>query len=64
LFVDGHNAGIQLGDAFGIDIRANYVVPRFRKTCGSDQSHITTPDYANMQGETPLISMESAGTVR
>lgn len=54
LFVDGNDTGIQLGDTLGIDIRANYVVSRFRETRGSHQSHITTPDYANMQSETPV----------
>jgi hypothetical protein len=62
LFVDGNNAGVQLGDAFGIDVRANYVMSGFRETRGSHQSHITTPDYANMQSETPLSRMVSAGT--
>ena len=54
LFVDGNNAGIQLGDALAIDVRANYVVSRFREARGSHQSYITTPDYANMQSETPF----------
>jgi hypothetical protein len=53
-FVNGNNTGIQLGYAVGIDIRANYVVSRFRETRGGYQSHITTPDYANMQGKAPF----------
>src|ERR1700719_4637540 len=54
LFVNGNNAGIQLGDALGIDVHANYLVSRFREARSSNQSHITTPDYTDMQGETPF----------
>jgi hypothetical protein len=54
LFVNGHDAGLQFGDSLRIDIRANYVVTCFREARGRHQSHITTPDYANMQSETPF----------
>ncbi len=61
LFVDGNNTGIQLIDAVRIDIRANYIVARFREARGSHQSHITATDYANMQGETPFKQSEKRG---
>jgi hypothetical protein len=54
LLVYGDNAGVKLGDAFGVDVRADYMVTRFRKARGSHQSHITTANDAYMQGETPM----------
>ena len=64
LFVNGNNASIEFGDALGIDVGANYVVSRFREACGRHQSHITTPDYTNMQGETPFKQNRKRWTVR
>ena len=63
LFVNGNNAGIQLGDALGIDVRANYLVSRFREARSSHQSYITTPDYADMQGETPFKQSGKRGDI-
>jgi len=36
LLVDRDAAGIELGDALAINVRANYLVPRLGETCPSD----------------------------
>ena len=36
MLVDRNAAGVELGDALAIDVRANYLVPRLGETCPSD----------------------------
>jgi len=44
MLVDRNAAGVELGDALAIDVRANYLVPSFCETCPGDETHIPTTD--------------------
>jgi len=51
--VDGDDAGIQAGDAVGVDVGADYFVARFREARGGDQAHIPTANHRKMQANSP-----------
>ena len=54
MFVDRNATGIQLGNAFTIDVRANYFVSRLGKTSPGDKTHITATDDRKAQAKTPF----------
>jgi len=42
---DRDAAALQMSDALFIDIRADYIVPRFGETRTGDKSNVATTDY-------------------
>jgi hypothetical protein len=50
MLVDRHLARLELPDAFGIDVRANDVVPGFGETSSGYQADVATTDHRKIQG--------------
>src|SRR5215469_3703011 len=54
LFVNGHAACLELGNAVFINIRANDIVTRFRETGSGDQPYVSTSDDRKTQKRSSL----------
>lgn len=54
MFVDRNAAGIELGNALAIDVRADYLVTCLGKASSGDQTDVSTPDDGKTQDEPSL----------
>jgi hypothetical protein len=54
MFVDRNAAGIELGDAFAIDVGANYFMASFGKASSGHETHVPTTDNGKTQDELSL----------
>src|ERR1041385_3325625 len=54
LFINGHAACLELGNALFINVRANDFVTRFRKAGSGDQPDVSTSDDRKTQKRTSL----------
>ncbi len=54
MLVDRDAAGVKLGDALAINVRADYFVPCLGKTSSGDETHVSTTDDGKTQDELSL----------
>ena len=53
--VDGDFAGVEHGDAFGVDVGADDFVAGFGETGAGDETYIPTANYGDAQAEAPRV---------